>query len=253
MDGATIAKNAINIANNVPTFYQQNAPGVFTNEGGAIGLDCSDFVASVYWGWDGTGSPYDAPNYGNTGLAVDYTESLLAMFTTFSDDFTNIPIGAVMYKPGHVGVYVGEGQVAESLTSPNGVSVVGINSHIDGPWTGWGLMPEVEYSDLTEEQREELAEAMSKPRPDSSTAPRSNPNLTYGGSSSTGVVGRISDGSYETIDKLSSQPFHAFVNLYIGGEQIPNIPPQYLLGLSMTILSSKELRKDDSTITLFDR
>lgn len=38
---------------------------------------------------------------------------------------------------------------------------------------------------------------------------------------------------YENLPSLDAQPYYAFVDLYIGGHAFPNIPPQYLISLSV--------------------
>ena len=57
---------------------------------------------------------------------------------------------------------------------------------------------------------------------------------------------------YESVATLSTQPFHAFVDLWIGDQHIPQIPPQYLVNCDITHLNSAGGAVDVS-ITLFDR
>lgn len=75
-------------------------------------FDCICLIKALFWGWNGNfkatygGAVYDSK--------TDYTErGLLDNCTSKSDDFSNIVAGELVYMPGHVGVYVGNGQVIE--------------------------------------------------------------------------------------------------------------------------------------------
>jgi len=57
------------------------------------------------------------------------------------DTIPEIP-GVLVFLPGHVGVYIGNGEVVESRGVDYGVVKTAIG---DRPWQSWGKIPEIEY------------------------------------------------------------------------------------------------------------
>ncbi len=55
--------------------------------------------------------------------------------------------GIIVYMPGHVGVYIGNGEVIESAGTLYGVKKSTVKkSYVSGPWTHWYKCPGIEYS-----------------------------------------------------------------------------------------------------------
>jgi hypothetical protein len=52
--------------------------------------------------------------------------------------------GICVHKPGHIGIYVGNGYVVEAKGYKVGVVKTKLK---DGPWTGWGKLAAVDYSE----------------------------------------------------------------------------------------------------------
>ena len=60
--------------------------------------------------------------------------------------------GILVYMPGHVGVYVGDGEVIESAGTLYGVKKSTVEkSYISGPWTHWYKCPGITYDSAAEE------------------------------------------------------------------------------------------------------
>lgn len=120
-------------------------------------FDCVCFIKAIlFWGWTGNimatygGATYDK----NT----DYTEKgLLNACSSVSNDFNSIVPGELVYTTGHVGVYVGNGQVVEcSPKWENGVqysNLGNIAEYKNGNYRVWdyhGKLPGVDYSETIE-------------------------------------------------------------------------------------------------------
>ena len=116
-------------------------------------FDCVCFIKAIlFWGWTGnTMATYGGATYDKN---TDYTEKgLLNACSSVSNDFNSIVPGELVYMPGHVGVYVGEGQVVEcSPKWKNSVqysNLGNLEKYKTGNyrvWTSHGKLPGVEYS-----------------------------------------------------------------------------------------------------------
>lgn len=72
--------------------------------------------------------------------------------------------GILVYMPGHVGVYVGNGEVIESAGTLYGVKKSTVEkSYISGPWTHWYKCPGIVYDGAAEEPETEQKPAEGKP------------------------------------------------------------------------------------------
>lgn len=101
--------------------------------------DCSGIV-KAYLMSDYTGGPikYSA----KYDVAVHYNSAKeKGPISTMPD----IP-GIIVYMPGHVGVYIGNGEVIESAGTLYGVKKSTVKkSYVSGPWTHWYKCPYIEY------------------------------------------------------------------------------------------------------------
>lgn len=119
-------------------------------------FDCVCLIKAVlFWGWNGNfNAAYGGAMYDRN---TDYTEKGLLNACTFtSDNFNIIVPGELVYMPGHVGVYVGKGQVIECSSKwENGVQYSNLgnvakyktcNSRV---WSRHGKLPGIDYSVAT--------------------------------------------------------------------------------------------------------
>lgn len=58
-------------------------------------------------------------------------------------------VGLVVWKSGHIGIYIGGGLVIESRGVSYGVVITKLK---DRPWSKWGKLPYIEYKAVTEEK-----------------------------------------------------------------------------------------------------
>lgn len=116
-------------------------------------FDCVCLIKAVlFWGWSGNfNAAYGGAIYDRN---TDYTEKGLLNACTFtSDNFNIIVPGELVYMPGHVGVYVGKGQVIEcSPKWKNGVQYSNLGNLAkyktgnNRVWSKHGKLPGINYS-----------------------------------------------------------------------------------------------------------
>lgn len=124
-------------------------------DGETYGFDCSGLIKGILWGFTGDSRGRDGGSvYASNGVP-DYNANSMIKASQPSEDFKGICEGAMLWMPGHVGVYVGEGLAIESAPSgKNGVQytvVRNVSSRTDikkgRTWKSWGKLPWVEYGE----------------------------------------------------------------------------------------------------------
>lgn len=115
-------------------------------------FDCVNLIKGILWGWDADynfkfgGAVYKSNNVPDFGA-----DSFFKLCEIKRTDFSKIVPGAAVWMAGHIGVYVGNGQVIEcSPRWKNGVQYtnlanIGKTSGHARTWTAWGLIPFVNY------------------------------------------------------------------------------------------------------------
>lgn len=123
-----------------------------------FGFDCVCLIKGVLWGWNGeTNKQYGGAKYASNGVPDISADRIIKVCPAERTDWQNIVPGALLYKPGHVGIYLGNGKAAECTPIWNDcvqvsyVQNVGASGNHNRTWTSWGLLPYVDYT-----QREEL-------------------------------------------------------------------------------------------------
>ena len=124
-----------------------------------FGFDCVCFIKGLFWGWNGDPNQvYGGAQYKSNGVPDIGTDQMIKVCTEVSDDFSNIVPGELVWQPGHVGIYVGNGLAAEATFEP--VSKVQLQAVLPMGWkdgypaTGWtkhGKLPWITYVEETEE------------------------------------------------------------------------------------------------------
>lgn len=107
-------------------------------ESGIYGFDCSGLIKNFIMGGI-LDYEYDPAKDMNSEMLLKAAEKSGTM-----DTMPELP-GVCLYMPGHVGIYIGNGEVIESTSNPKfGNGVVKTNLS-DREWTEWFFCPEVEY------------------------------------------------------------------------------------------------------------
>lgn len=144
--------------------YKQGAESI-KNEG--FMFDCVCLIKSILWGWTGDFSKtYGGAVYASNGVNDIGADQMIKECYNVSTDFNNIKIGCAVWLPGHIGVYIGDGQVIECTpkwcVSPGVKKTYLKNLGFDGSmsrsWTKWGFLPYLQYIDEVEKTENENVE-----------------------------------------------------------------------------------------------
>lgn len=135
-------------------------------------FDCVGLIKGILWGWDGDRSKsYGGAGYACNGVPDIGADTMISKCSPRTDGWDDMPAGAVVWMPGHIGIHVGGGVCIEATPRwDGGVQQSAIFNRTDGralgwaktrTWKKWGLLPWVDYSD-----REKPAEsATDEPSP----------------------------------------------------------------------------------------
>jgi len=119
------------------------------------GFDCNGLIKACTWGFSASNKQYGGSIYQSNGLK-DTGEAQMIAMSNPSTDFSKLELpGSIVYMPGHIGIYIGDGLVIESTPSWNdGVQITACLNIGNKPgykgrkWTSWGKVPWIEYEDL---------------------------------------------------------------------------------------------------------
>ena len=122
-----------------------------------FGFDCVCLIKGVLWGWSGDKSKtYGGAVYASNGVPDIGADSMIRFCIGVSSDFSKIIPGELVWLPGHVGVYIGDGLVVEcSPKWKNRVQItalgnIGNKSGYDARrWEKHGCLPYIEYNGVT--------------------------------------------------------------------------------------------------------
>lgn len=117
-----------------------------------FGFDCVCFIKALLWGWSGNENHiYGGAAYVSGGVPDIGEGEMIGCCTGVSDDFSSLEPGEAVWLPGHIGIYVGDGLVAEATPSwADGVQLTACNRDIPGyprrDWATHGKLPWVTYA-----------------------------------------------------------------------------------------------------------
>lgn len=118
-----------------------------------FGFDCVNLIKALLWGWSGeTSHVYGGADYGSNGVPDLGADQMLEKCGEVSEDFSDIQTGEVLWKKGHIGVYVGDGLAVEcTYRWEDGVQVTAVGNlggkagYHERTWTKHGKLPYVTY------------------------------------------------------------------------------------------------------------
>ena len=118
-----------------------------------FGFDCVCLIKALLWGWNGDVTKgYGGAQYGSNGVPDISDSGMINACNDVSTDFSSVQVGEVVWLPGHIGVYVGDGLAVECTPIwKDGVQVtavhnIGKKSGYNGrTWTKHGKLPYVTY------------------------------------------------------------------------------------------------------------
>ena len=130
--------------------------GAWNSEIGAFMFDCSGVLKSVLWGWNGNKSGVYGGAIYCSNKVPDINDQGFHDVSEMHDitDINEIPTGALLWKQGHVGCYIGNGETIECTVQGDGTVQFGtvasdgtrtVSKTVVGNWTQWGKIPYINY------------------------------------------------------------------------------------------------------------
>lgn len=121
-----------------------------------FGFDCVCLIKSVLWGWCGNkNSVYGGATYCSNGVPDIDTESIINVCSGVSTNFADVIPGELLWKTGHVGIYIGNGQAVECTPAWDNKVQISNVANITGntgakyrTWTKHGRLPYVNYEQM---------------------------------------------------------------------------------------------------------
>lgn len=156
--GLTLTAKGKDRAVNSYEYNKKRSTKINSMPSDSFGFDCCGLIKGVIGGFDGNAKKV----YGGAVYNKDFTlgedkipdkdETVLFNLCTQitkckKTDMPNIPVGAMLWMTGHCGVYVGDGWVIES--TPSGSDGVQKTRYVNRNWMKWGLIPFVEYNEVS--------------------------------------------------------------------------------------------------------
>lgn len=129
-----------------PEWYSSSRQKKFRNLIGKnyFGFDCVCLIKGILWGWNGDASkPHGGAQYATNGVPDIGADTMINKCNNISTDFNNIIPGEAVWLSGHIGVYIGDGQVIECTPAwKDGVQVTSLSQR---KWVKHGKLPYIEY------------------------------------------------------------------------------------------------------------
>lgn len=116
-----------------------------------FGFDCVCLIKGILWGWNGDKTEsYGGAAYVSNGVPDIGADSIINVCKNISTDFNNIEVGELLWKPGHVGIYIGDGLTVECTPAwKNCVQITACNKAKAGypiqTWKKHGRLPYITY------------------------------------------------------------------------------------------------------------
>ncbi len=137
-----------------------------------FGFDCVNLIKGILWGWDGDlSAQYGGARYGSNGVPDVSADGMVRLCKNVTADFREIVLGAAVWMPGHIGLYIGEGLAVECTPKwANGVQITAVGNlgkkagYNVRTWKKWGLLPYVSYEEAENVTYEQWKEFMDRYR-----------------------------------------------------------------------------------------
>lgn len=120
-------------------------------------FDCVGLIKGVLWGWNGDMTrTYGGAGYACNGVPDCDAKKMIHLCREVSTDFSKIVPGEAVWLDGHIGVYMGDGRVAEATPKWKGGVQWSTCANVSAKlipgtagsrrWTKHGKLPWVDYS-----------------------------------------------------------------------------------------------------------
>ena len=137
--------------------YNQNADRkalISAASADTFAFDCVCMIKAILWGFNfDTSKVNGGATYASNGVPDINADQMIEKCSGVSTSFKNIEQGEVVWKPGHIGVYIGDGLAVECTPAwkdrvqVTAVENIGKKSGYDSrTWTTHGKLPYVDYT-----------------------------------------------------------------------------------------------------------
>lgn len=121
--------------------------GTFGNKSvdGKRQWDCSGLIKGILWGYPENGK------YGSHSVSDQNANTMISQCFNVSSDFSDIESGEAVWKNGHIGIYIGNGEVVEATPKWNNGVQISICANIKNggkksrKWRKHGKLQYIEY------------------------------------------------------------------------------------------------------------
>lgn len=142
---AGYGNNRTRFTNNYPYNRQPDRAKMIANASdNTFFFDCVCLGKAILWGWCAhTRKVYGGAVYQSNGVPDFGSETAMNYCTDVSTDFSNLTAGEWLYMTGHIGYYIGGGQVIEC--TPMWKNKVQYTKLSDRAWQKHGKLKYIEY------------------------------------------------------------------------------------------------------------
>lgn len=127
------------------SYNRRNWSNIKRYNSNTFGFDCVNLIKGVVMGWCGDKTKKYGGVVWDTSKCPDTNANgMIKLCKKTSTDFSKIKVGAVVWISGHVGVYIGNGEVIECTPKwKNGVQITKLSQR---KWVKWGELPFIKYT-----------------------------------------------------------------------------------------------------------
>lgn len=157
----TLANAAARYEKNTTNGYIEKAKRYLDDEK-AFYFDCVCLIKSLLWGWNGDhNANFGGAVYASNGVPDISANGMINVCSEVSEDFSKVAIGEVVWREGHVGIYIGDGLSVECTPSWDcGVQITAVSKmgakegYNTREWVKHGKLPYVSYEEVSVEEPE---------------------------------------------------------------------------------------------------
>jgi hypothetical protein len=155
-----------------PDWYTEKKVAALLADAGRFGFDCVCLIKAILWGWRGDyGSRFGGALYKADGIPDFSVDGMLELSEDVSRDFSQIEVGEVLWIPGHVAIYIGDGLAVECTPAwDNGVQVTAVDNigtrynRYSRRWEKHGKLKYIDYEEVMDMESKEQEKSVGLPK-----------------------------------------------------------------------------------------
>ena len=150
-----------------------------------FGFDCVCFIKALFWGWNGDkNKTYGGASYASNGVPDVSADGIINLCNDVSTDFSKLAVGELLWKSGHVGIYIGNGQAVECTPAWKNcvqvTTVLNVKSGTGHKWTKHGKLPWISYGAAEQTSTSSASTSSEKPSAPQTASVSGLPTLKVG-------------------------------------------------------------------------